>query len=168
MIDWYHAFLAGMVVVWICATEVDRSAANVVLFATIVSELSVDLVTSHITAPWKLIFPGAMETITILLLAQCSPTRTSFVQMGCVGVAWLAHALCFFDLLTGSNLVYDSYETILGMVALAQFVAFHDTLRSLLRLLSEKLGSVGLHRLSPVRLARLRHPLLFRQGHRGL
>jgi len=78
-------------------------------------------------APWKLVFPALVETLTILALLRFSPNRTAFMQVGLLLIAWTAHALCFYDLATGKDIIYSHYETVLGWVAVGQLLACYDT-----------------------------------------
>lgn len=124
---WYLLFLAAVFLLWLGATDADRSALRIVLLASLASLLLVTFVTRHITGSWKLVVPATVETVTILALLRWASNRTGWKQAACVLTAWFVHVLCFADIQLGTNMVYDRYEDVLGAVALAQLVFFHDT-----------------------------------------
>lgn len=124
---WYQPFMFVVALVWVCSTERDRPAARVILLATLGSYLIVELVTHRIHGSWKLVVPGAIETLTILALYRWAHNRTGLMQALCLVVAWAAHFLCYVDCRLKTDIVYSRYETILGVVAFAQIIAFHDT-----------------------------------------
>ena len=152
--------MLAVALVWLFSTERDRPAARIVLIATVASFLMVELFTRNITGAWKLVFPGATETLTILALLRWAPGRTGLLQVACLGVAWLLHLLCHVDLKLDTNMVYDHYRALLGLVALGQILAFHDTLTVNLRRVVAWLGSLGLRHSDPVRATGLGHSLL--------
>ena len=82
-----------------------------------------------ITAPAKLIAPSTVEFLTILALLRWARNQTGFIMAGLLGVAWGAHLTCYLDLLMGTNLIYDQYETVLGLVAVGQIAVCHDSFR---------------------------------------
>lgn len=141
--DWYHLFLGAIVLLWWGATPRDRNAARIVLIATVTSESLVDFVTRGISGAEKLTVPGAMETITILALLRWAPNRTGYLNCAALSAAWVAHLLCYLDCTTGSRMVYDQYELIIGGVALAQLLAFHETAVHLLRRLMASISGYG-------------------------
>lgn len=134
MTDWYHWFLGAIVVIWWGATHRDRNAARIILVATLTSEFLVEFITRSIPSPEKLGVAGAVETVTILALLKWAPNRTGFLNCASLVVAWCAHLLCYADCKLGTRMVYHNYEWIIGGVAVAQFLAFHDTARHLLRM----------------------------------
>jgi len=99
----------------------------IVLIATIASYFITEGVTRQITGAWKLVIPGAVELATIAAMLHWAKNRTGYMQVALLLVAWLAHVLCYADLVLGTNLVYDNYEAILWGVSLGQIAAFHDT-----------------------------------------
>lgn len=111
--------------VW--STPKDRAALWIVTISNAIGWLLVIFVTRQIHAPWKLVIPGAGETLTILALVSIGRNRTAFIQAGLLLIAWCAHLLCYVDCQSGSNLVYDHYEQILACVALGQLIGFYDT-----------------------------------------
>lgn len=133
MIGWYEWFLFAMVMVWLVATPRDRRAATIVCTATVASALIVWLVTSRIEAPWKLLVPSVVEDLTIACLLTWARNRTGYWQVGCLVFAWLAHRLCYVDVLMGSDLIYSRYETVLALVAVAQLAGFYETLSHIFR-----------------------------------
>lgn len=129
--DWYHAFIAIMAVVWLGATTHDRPAARIVLGASVLSELLVDGVTCCLTGGWKLTVPGVLELATIGFLVACARNRTGLLNVALLAFAWLAHVVCFLDWKLGTDVVYSRYETVLAVIAGLQLLTFHDTLRYL-------------------------------------
>lgn len=117
--------------VW--STPKDRAALWIVTLSNFVGWLLVLTVTRQIHAPWKLVIPGAGETLTILALITLGRNRSSYIQAVLLLIAWCAHLLCYLDCQTGSNLVYDHYEQILALVAVGQLLGFHDTYFNLAR-----------------------------------
>jgi len=101
---------------------------RIILLATLGSMVLTSF-TREVHAPWKLIVPATVESLTILCLLHFSPNRTAFIQVGLLAIAWASHLTCYFDLMTGSNVVYDNYERILFGVGVGQLVAFYDTPR---------------------------------------
>jgi hypothetical protein len=129
---WYEIFLACVLVLWALSTPRDRNALRIVLIASLFSEGVVELVTHQITGAWKLAIPGAVETLTIVALFQWARNRTGYLQISLLSVAWLAHLLCYFDVLFKTDLVYSRYEAIIQTVAVGQLAACHDTVFSFL------------------------------------
>ena len=165
---WYQPFMFAVALVWFFATGRDRPAARVILVATIASFLLVELVTRHITGAWKQVFPGAVETLTILALLRWARGRTGLVQAACLAVAWLAHLLCYLDVKLGTNMVYDHYRALIGLVSLAQILAFHDTLTFNLRRLAACAGSLGIAHSRAVPAASVSHSLLRDEDHTSI
>lgn len=125
---WYHGFILAVIALRFVATPRDRNALSVVLVASFVSILLVHFVTHEITAPWKLAIPGAIETLTIVAMLKWSANRTGFWQVAYLVIAWLAHVLCYVDVVFNTDLVYSNYETIIKFVAIGQIIAFHETI----------------------------------------
>lgn len=126
--DWYLAYLLALALLWAFSSLRDRTALRVLLIAGVGSHLLMASL-RWMDAPWKLVFPALVETITILALLRFSPNRTAFMQVGLLLIAWTAHALCYYDLATGKDIIYSHYETVLGWVAIGQLLACYDTLR---------------------------------------
>ena len=124
---WYLAFLGCLLFLLLFSTQRDRASLLIVTVSNIIGLLLVIFVTRQIHAPWKLAIPGAGETLTILALIGVARNRTAYFQAILLLIAWCAHLLCYVDCETGSNLVYDHYEQILGGVAVLQILGFHDT-----------------------------------------
>lgn len=125
---WYYFFLAAVFLLWLGATDADRSALRIVLIATVASWLIVDLITVRFTGAWKLAVPATVETATALALLKWARNKTGYFQAGCVVFAWVAHVVCFADIQLGTDVIYSRYDTMLGVVALAQVALFHDTI----------------------------------------
>lgn len=160
MISWYQAFTLAVALIWLLATERDRAAARIVLIATVGSSVLVHCVTHYIVGAWKLVFPGALETLTILSLFQWARNRTGYTQVACLVVAWLAHVICYIDIKCGTDLVYSRYETILAAVAVAQLAAFHDTVRHIVGGMVAWAYSLRAYRLGSLRHASECDPVL--------
>ena len=133
MLTWYHGFIVGVVLLRCGATPRDRNALSIVLAATIASWLIVTFITHSILAPWKLAIPGAVETASIWAMLRWSRNRTGWLQVGLLGIAWLTHFLCYIDLQAGTDMVYDNYERILGLVSALQLATCYDTILHHLR-----------------------------------
>lgn len=132
MIDLPYFFFLGCILFLLAfATNRDRNALRIILIASIVSEVLVVFVTRQIHAPWKLVVPGAVETLTILALLSYGRTRTAFFQAVLLIVAWWSHIQCYLDLIWNTNVVYDHYEKILSVVAVLQLLACYDTIFSI-------------------------------------
>ena len=127
MNDWYYLFLLVVFLIWLGATPADRNAVRVVIIASLASWLVVDYFTAFFNGAWKMVVPGAMETTTIICLLCFAPGRTGYAQAAFLGVAWVAHVMCFIDLILGTDTVYSRYEVILASVSLIQIMLFHDT-----------------------------------------
>lgn len=127
MTGWYPLFFALVVLFWAFSSPRDRNALRIVLLATIVSFLITEGFTRHIVWAGKLIVPASVETLTILALLTWARNRTGYMQAGLLGIAWLAHALCFYDLQMNTNLVYDNYSQILFWVGVGQLLACYDS-----------------------------------------
>lgn len=168
MLDWYHLFAFAVFLLWLGSTPADRNALRIVLLATIASWLIVDYWTSSITGPWKLVVPGMLETTTIIALLRWSRNRTGWYQVGCVAVAWLAHALCFADLQLGTDMVYSYYETILTVVAAAQLAFFHDTYTHHLRQMGHWWGYIRPNRAGAFHAPSFTPPVSPHPGHARL
>ena len=133
MTGWYIAFIAGVVLLRLWATPRDRNALTIILVASVVSTFLVHFVTCHIQAAWKLVIPGAVETLTILAMMTWANPQTALKQAILLLVAWWAHLQCYVDCQTGGNVIYDNYENLLAIVAIGQLLACHDTLFSIAR-----------------------------------
>lgn len=137
--------MAGIFILWAIASPRDRMSLRIVLLATLGSWLLTEGITVHIIAPWKLIFPGAVETATILALLKYSPNRTGYMQAGLLFIAWLAHLFCYLDVMLDTNFVYDRYSQLIGVVAIGQILAFYDTLTLNLRRLGHWCSKIRGH-----------------------
>lgn len=126
--DWYASFLFCVFLLWIASAPRDRNALRIILIASLVSEVLVELVTKQIIAPWKLAIPGAIETLTIMAMLQWARNRTGYMQAALLCIAWLAHAGCYLDLLLKTDMTYSRYEAIIQLVAVAQILACYETL----------------------------------------
>jgi len=129
VLDWYQIFLICTLVLWAFSSPRDKTALRIVLLATLFSEVIVDEVTCQFTGAWKLVFPGMVETLTILSLLKWSRNRTGIMQAGLLVIAWFAHVLCYVDLVIQTDFVYSQYENIMLAVAVGQLIAFYDTPR---------------------------------------
>ncbi len=130
MTDWYSYFLLCVLILWALSSPRDRNALRIVLIASLASEVIVDFITHQIHAPWKLVIPGLLETLTILALLKWARNRTGYLNVGCLCIAWLAHLLCYLDVWLKTNMVYSRYEGIIMVVAIGQLLACHDTIIS--------------------------------------
>ena len=123
-------FLGCLLILLAFSTKQDRAALWIVTISNFVGLLLVVFVTRQIHAPWKLVIPGAGETLTIIALLKWGQgTRSSFFQAVLLLVAWCAHFQCYADLIWNTNVVYDNYELVLGAVAIGQLLVCHDTIR---------------------------------------
>lgn len=158
MIPWYLLFMAALLLLWWGAVPADRKVVRIILAATVVSWLSVELVTSRFIGAWKLAIPAAVETGTILCLMVWSRNRSGFKQAACVLAAWFAHVLCFADLRLGTDLIYSNYEAALVSVSAAQLVAFHETYLHHLRRIGSWWSNLGASRPGLVRASGVSAP----------
>ncbi len=158
--DWYQTFILVILFLWLVSTPRDRDALRVVLIASLFSEVIVDFITHNIHGAWKLAIPGAVEVLTIVSLLTWAKGPTGFAQAYLLLIAWLAHVLCYLDVAMKTDLVYSRYETIIQLVAVAQIIAFHDTLASCGRGLVALFGSVRPSRYVGLHLAGVRHRVL--------
>lgn len=124
--SWYLAYLHLVALLWVFSAPSDRNALRILLIAGVGSFL-LARATHSIIAPWKLVLPASVESLTILALLRWSRNRMGYTQIALLVCAWITHVLCYTDLITGSNLVYDNYEAILGAVAIGQLLACYDT-----------------------------------------
>ena len=161
--NWYLLFGLSVFAICLLATPADRNAAVIVLMATVLSHITV-LALRHVHVAEKLIVPGLVETITILAIARYAPGASGRWQIGALMIAWLTHLLCYIDIKFKTNLVYDSYESILGVVAVAQVAGFWDTFRHTFCQISAYLGD----RSRDIRNATLGHDLLPRNDGVGM
>lgn len=118
-----------MFLLWAFSSPRDRNAARIILLATLVSFLITEGITRQIEASWKLMVPATVESLTVMFLLLYARNRTGFLQAGLLCLAWLAHVLCYMDLMLNTDMVYSNYELVLGFVALGQLLGFHDTVR---------------------------------------
>ncbi len=128
MIDWYSFFILAVLCLWAVSTPRDRNTLRIVLIASMASDMIVDFITHQIHAPWKLVIPGLLETLTILALLKWARNRTGYLNVGCLCVAWLAHLLCYVDVWLKTDMIYSRYEEIIMAVAIGQLASFHDTI----------------------------------------
>ena len=124
----YPSYLVALCVLWTFSSPRDRNALRIVLIAGVGSFLLMASV-HWLQAPWKLVLPATVEALTVLSLLRWAKNPTGYTQASLLVMAWVIHALCYLDLMTGGNLVYDQYETYLGGIAIAQLLGFFDTLR---------------------------------------
>lgn len=125
---WFPAYLIALVLLWAFSSPRDRTALRVLLIAGVGSHFLMASL-RWMNAPWKLVFPALVETLTILALLRFSPNRTAFMQVWLLLIAWTAHALCYYDLAAEKDIIYSHYETVLGWVAVGQLLACYDTVR---------------------------------------
>lgn len=127
MISWYQCFILAVIALRVFAAPADRTALSIILCASLASTLLVHFVTHEITGAWKLAVPGAVEVLTIAAMMQWG-SKTGVLQSFCLLIAWLDHVLCYLDITLNTNIVYDRYETILLLVAIAQILVCYQTL----------------------------------------
>lgn len=137
----------------------------VILVAGVGSKL-MTLSLHSLLAPWKLVFPSSVEVLTILALLTWARNRTGFWQVGLLSIAWFAHLFCYVDIITGSNLVYDNYSSILGLVAVGQILVCYDTLLHIWFSLGRAV--LHWHRSRSVRLASVPSAILHSKGDSGI
>jgi len=125
---WYPLYLIGVFILWGISSPRDRNSLRILLLSGVGAFLLTKGI-SGVHAPWKLIVPATVESLTIVALLHFSPNRTAFMQVGLLAIAWASHLTCYFDLMTGSNVVYDNYERILFGVGVCQLVACYDSIR---------------------------------------
>jgi len=166
MLDWYQLFIGCVLILWALSTPQDRNALRIVLIASLASEGIVDFITRQIHAPWKLVIPGAVETLTIIAMLSWARNRTGYLQAGLLFVAWIAHLLCYLHLKTGGQLpfFYDNYEAIIQVVAVGQLAVCYDTLRSIPVRLYYTFKSLGFAGGWSVHDAVVRSAILHRKG----
>ncbi len=160
MTGWYQAFLLAVMVLWLFASPRDRMALRFVLIASIASEFVKYGITIHIAGAWKLVFPATVEMGTIVAMLLWSPNRTGYMQSACIFVAWLAHVLCYLDVQHGTNFIYGNYVLVIQLVAVAQLLGFHDTVRHNLARLAHLLAGWRIHRSHGLRTASVRSAIL--------
>lgn len=125
---WFPFYLLALVVLRLFATTRDRKALSILLVAGFGSTLLAHTVMPEIHASWKLVIPGAVETLTIwALVTFCAPNRHTLIQVILLLIAWWCHLQCYADIQFNTNLVYDHYEHILAGVAIAQLLGFYDS-----------------------------------------
>ena len=130
-VDLYTVFVVAVLMLWLFASPRDRPALRIIAAASLVSMIITPLFTDHIVGPGRLLIPGVVELLTILALLAWAQNRTGAMQVGLLVVAWLAHVLCYFDLILNTNIVYDRYELLIGIVCVGQLLACHDTCRQI-------------------------------------
>lgn len=125
---WYYMFTVAVVAVWLMATDRDRNAARLVCAATVISQVIYHTLSSHIQGPWKLAIAGTVDFSTLLALLILRTGPAGCINAAALFTAWLAHAVCFYDLIVSTSLVYAHYGKIIAVIAAVQLAAFHDTL----------------------------------------
>lgn len=165
--DWYLIFILAVLLLRLGATARDRSALTVVVVATVASWMLVTFVTHGITGSWKLVIPATVETATILALLRWARTRTGLMQAMLVAVAWYAHLLCYIDIRIGTNMIYDNYERLLGLVAVLQIASCYDTYLHHFRRLGQWWSSFGADRAGVVRAPSVPASVFHHQGDTG-
>lgn len=129
-IHWYTAWTFCVFALWLASTPKDRVSLRIILIASIVSWVLVDFVTRPIPGAWKLVIPGAVEVATIGALMQWGRNRTAYIQVVLLLVAWLAHIVCWIDVIHGTDYIYSNYDILIQAVAVGQLIACYDTLLS--------------------------------------
>ncbi len=160
MFSWYQVFILAVIGLRVVASPRDRNALSIILVASFVSTLLVNFVTREIHAPWKLVFPATVETLTIIAMLTWAKNRTGYMQAVCLLVAWLAHVLCYLDIALGTDLVYERYEALIQLVAAAQILVCYDTLARCGGLIVDWFNSVRDGGGVGLRVAGMHHSLL--------
>ncbi len=158
--NWYFYFVASVLLLWGFSSPRDRNALRIILLATLASLLITEGVTRQITGSWKLVVPATVEALTIIALLRFSKNLTGYLQAGLLGIAWATHVLCYIDLRAGTNLVYDDYERILGVLAMGQILACHDTFAHIASRVVALVESLRRHSVRGVSAASLSSDLL--------
>lgn len=125
--SWYLAYLISVTILWVFSSPRDRNSLRIILLAGVGSLLLMASVRG-VVAPWKMVLPATVEILTIAALLKWAKNLTGVIQVGLLVFAWALHALCWVDLVTGSNMVYDRYSSLLGAVAVGQLIGCYDTL----------------------------------------
>jgi hypothetical protein len=139
---WYPSYLILVAVLWAFSSQKDRNSLRIILIAGVASYL-ITLGIHGVTSPWRLIVPATIETATIIALLKWANNRQGLTQVALLVIAWAAHLLCYFDLMAGTNIVYDAYEKILLGVAVGQILACHDTVLSNVLAIRDALFRLG-------------------------
>lgn len=140
---WYIAFIAAIALVCITATERDRSAAWILL-ANVAAGSALYALFARIGAgEWRLAHYATLDTLTIGALLWLARRPVAYWQAATLAGMFSANLLCWWDVSHGTEIIYDTYETAIALLCLAQLAGFHDTLQHLLRVCVARLGDAG-------------------------
>lgn len=140
---WYLAFIAAIALVCLTATERDRAAAWIILGNVAVGSALYALFAKIGAGEWRLAHYATVDTLTIGALLWLARRPVAYWQAATFAGMFAANLLCWWDVSHGTALIYDTYETVIALLCLAQVAGFHDTLQHLLRLGVARLGDAG-------------------------
>lgn len=140
---WYLAFIAALALVCLTATERDR-AASWILLANVATGSALYALFAQLGAgEWRLACYSTVDTLTIAALIWLARRHVAYWQAATLAGMFAANLLCWWDVSHGTALIYDTYETAIALLCLAQIAGFHDTLQHLFRVCVARLGNAG-------------------------
>lgn len=139
---WYYVYIALLVILAVGGKARHRLTWLILLGAAGLS-IGLRAALGSIDAPWTLLPFSCIELVTIVTLLALTYYRLGCLQCFALSAAVVAHLLCYLDLVTGSNMVYDRYETYLVIIALAQLALGTDDLMQLFRRLAQLARPAG-------------------------
>jgi len=100
----------------------NRNVWNVLTFACFLNIMLGAAVFDKMDSAWLPAWYGFLECLTISLLYLLAWNPLGKTQALILFGAWVCHICLYMDVTLGSNLVYDSYETLILAVMLTQLL----------------------------------------------
>lgn len=125
---WYWCYTAAVFAFAAFGNPRNRSAWTVIAAASLAS-VGLGLWLDAVDAAWKLPIYGALELTTLAALLRYASGPILRPLAGLTAAAWAAHALLFFDLVTGASLIYDNYEAAVVSIAALQLALGANSFR---------------------------------------
>ena len=139
---WYSAFLLLALLLAVFGLPADRRVWLIIALSTVVSQMIGAAGLDAVVESWKLVPYAFLEVITINALYGWAWCRTARLQSVALCGAWSAHALLYFDLITGSSIIYVSYEWVIMAIAGIQLLIGYDGFAYIFRRVARYLSVV--------------------------
>jgi hypothetical protein len=136
-------YTLGLLLAYLCSEGRDRHVWGILLAFSMLRAALNTVLFDHIDAYGEHIWFATREWIVIMVLLRFTPSRLGVFQSLCLGVAWIVNFALYFDLVVGTNVVYDHYESyILGIDLMQLFPASYGITQAIRKLYRKALGSL--------------------------
>jgi hypothetical protein len=128
---------------YLVSEQRERPVWGILLAFSIISGILNAILWDHINEDWEHIAFASIDWACLLLIWRICPNRLGVFQISCLFVAWIVNWILYFDLVVGTNVVYDHYESyILGIDLMQLFPASYGIAQAFNRICGAALGTL--------------------------